>query len=103
MSSKGYIYAELDVHDAPTFYDEYMVKVRPILQAYGAVFLCATDSPRVVEGDRVVKRVILVEFESPARAREFFYSESYQSIIDIRLRSASAHLYFLDGLPSPLA
>jgi uncharacterized protein (DUF1330 family) len=101
MSSKGYIYAELDVYDAPTFYDDYMVKVRPILEDYGAVFLCATDNPQVVEGGRAVKRVILIEFESPARAREFFYSEAYQSIIDIRFRSASAHLYFLDGLPSP--
>ena len=100
MSSKGYIFAELDVHDAPAFYDDYMVKVRPILEDYGAVFLCATNTPHVVEGGRIVRRVILIEFESPARAREFFYSEGYQAIVDIRYRSAGAHLYFLDGLPS---
>lgn len=99
MAGKGYIYAELDVHDVSAFYDDYMVKVRPILELYGAVFLIATDHPRVVEGGRTVKRVILVEFESPARAHEFFYSRAYQDIVDIRFNSSNAHLYFLDGLP----
>ena len=100
MMIKGYIYAELDVHDVAMFYDDYMVKVRPILKDYGAVFLCATDRPDVVEGGRTVKRVILIEFQSPARAREFFYSVEYQDIIGIRFKSAGAHLYFLDGLPT---
>ena len=98
MASKGYIYAELDVHDASTFYDDYMVKVRPILEDYGAVFLIATNHPEVLEGGRVVKRVILLEFISPDRAREFFYSPAYQDIVNIRLKSSSAHLYLLDGL-----
>jgi uncharacterized protein (DUF1330 family) len=99
MSAKGYIYAELDIHDASVFYDDYMVKVRPILERYGAVFLIATNHPKVVEGGRTVRRVILLEFESPERARAFFYSRAYQDIVDIRLESCDAHLYFLDGLP----
>jgi uncharacterized protein (DUF1330 family) len=99
MAGKGYIYAELDVHDAPRFYDEYMVAVRPILKDFGACFLIATDHPEVVEGGRSVKRVILLEFESTDRAREFFYSRAYQDIINIRFESSNAHLYFLDGLP----
>jgi uncharacterized protein (DUF1330 family) len=101
MSSKGYIFAELDVHDAAMFYEDYMVKVRPILEEYGAVFLCATNHPEVVEGGRAVRRVILLEFESPERARSFFYSQAYQDIVGIRFKSANAHLYFLDGLPRP--
>jgi uncharacterized protein (DUF1330 family) len=99
MAGKGYIYAELDIHDASTFYDDYMVKVRPILEDYGAVFLIATNHPEVVEGGRTVKRIILLEFSSSDRAREFFYSPAYQDIVNIRFKSSSAHLYFLDGLP----
>ena len=95
---KGYIYAELDVHDSDKFYLDYMPKVRPILDLYEANFLIATDDPRVIEGGRTAPRIILLEFETPERASEFFYSKAYQDIIDIRFESASAHLYMLDGL-----
>jgi uncharacterized protein (DUF1330 family) len=97
-SRKGYIYAELDIFDPATFYDEYMPAVRPILEEYGAVFLIASNEVRVIEGDRTVKRVILLEFESPERAREFFTSKAYQDIIDLRFRSSTAHLYHIDGV-----
>ncbi len=72
--------------------------MRPILADYGAKFLIATNDVKVIEGDRNVKRVILLEFESPERAHEFFYSKAYQDILDLRLRSSSAHLYHMDGV-----
>lgn len=99
MSNKGYLYAELTVTDKSVFYDEYMTKVKPILKKFEAKFLVATDTPEVIEGERVVPRVIFVEFPSLAKAREFYYSPEYEDIIDFRFRSSSAHLYILDGLP----
>ena len=66
---KGYILAELDVTDAAYFHGEYMPRVRPVLDQYGAKFLIATNDPEVLEGGRVVKRVVFIEFESLARAR----------------------------------
>lgn len=98
---KGYILAELDVTNAAYFYAEYMPRVRPVLEQYGAKFLVATDAPEVREGDRVVKRVVFIEFDSPARAREFYDSKDYQDVIGYRFDSASAHLYILDGTVSP--
>jgi uncharacterized protein (DUF1330 family) len=95
---KGYIYAELDVTDPTTFYEEYMPAVRPILAEYDAKFLIATNDVKVIEGGRDVKRIILLEFDSPETARAFFYSKAYQDILDLRLKSSSAHLYHLDGV-----
>jgi uncharacterized protein (DUF1330 family) len=97
---KGYIYAELDVTDPKMFYDEYMPRVRPVLDKWKAKFLIATDTPRVIEGDRVVKRVVFIEFDSPATAHEFYYSKDYQDVIGWRFDSAKAHLYMMDGLAS---
>jgi uncharacterized protein (DUF1330 family) len=94
---KGYIFAEIEVTDPKVYYEEYTPAVRRIAAEYGAKFLIASDEVRVLEGDRTVKRVILLEFESPERAREFFYSDVYQGIIDLRLRSSKAHLYQIDG------
>ena len=100
-NQKGYILAELDVTNSAYFYAEYMPRVRPVLEQYGAKFLVATDAPEVHEGDRVVKRVVFIEFESPARAREFYHSKDYQDVIGYRFDSASAHLYILDGVVNP--
>ncbi|CAI8906388.1 DUF1330 domain-containing protein [Pseudomonas sp. IT-P218] len=96
-NGKGYIYAELKVTNPEVFYGEYMEKVTPVLQKWGATLAIAGGEPRVLEGDRVVERVVLVEFESPEKANEFYYSEDYQAVIDYRFRSADTHLYMLNG------
>jgi uncharacterized protein (DUF1330 family) len=100
-SQKGYIFAELDVTDPKMFYDEYMPRVRPVLDKWQAKFLIATDSPRVIEGGRVVKRVVFIEFESPQKADEFYFSKDYQDVIGWRFDSARSHLYMMDGIESP--
>ncbi|AEC21352.1 hypothetical protein PT7_2812 [Pusillimonas sp. T7-7] len=95
---KGYIYAELVVNDSAYFFNEYMPRVRPVLEQYDAKFLIGQDDPQVIEGGRDVKRVVFIEFDSPERAREFYYSKDYQDVIQYRFDSASAHLYLLDGI-----
>ncbi|MBO1537153.1 DUF1330 domain-containing protein [Pseudomonas sp. OA65] len=98
MKRKGYLFAELAVIDPSVFYEEYMARVKPILEKFEAKFLVATDSPEVIEGERVVPRVIFLEFSSVEKAREFYYSPEYEDIIDFRFRSSSVHLYILNGL-----
>ena len=97
MSAKGYLFAELTINDHEVFYHEYMEKVRPILESWGANFLISTDSPEVIEGKRIVPRVILLEFSSLQKAQDFYYSEEYQSIIELRFDSSTAHLYIMEG------
>ena len=94
---KGYLYAELDVTDQAYFDAEYVPRVKPVLEKYGARFLVAGGNPDVREGDRVVRRVVFLEFENAQRARAFYDSPDYQDVIGHRFASAKAHLYLLDG------
>ena len=96
-TAKGYIYAELDVTDPDYFNAEYAPRVKPVLQKYGAKFLVAGGNPEVREGDRTVKRVVFLEFESARLAREFYDSKDYQDVIGYRFDSARTHLYILEG------
>lgn len=96
-TKKGYLFAELDIVDGAHFYNEYMPRVYPVLEEYGAVFLAGSDAPIVKEGDRHVKRVVLLEFESLQRAEEFYHSADYQAVIGYRLDSARSHLYIFEG------
>lgn len=100
-TKKGYLFAELDIVDAAHFYNEYMPRVYPVLEQYGAVFLAGSDAPVVKEGDRNVKRVVLLEFDSLQRAEEFYHSADYQAVLGYRLDSARSHLYIFEG-SSPL-
>lgn len=100
MQKKGYIYAELVVTDPEYFYNEYMTRVGPVLEKWGAIFAIAGGEPEVLEGDRRVERVVLVEFESPEKAREFYRSQDYQDVIGYRTRSAKTDLYLLEGTAS---
>ncbi|WP_137890403.1 DUF1330 domain-containing protein [Ramlibacter sp. 2FC] len=61
------------------------------------MFLAGSDAPLVKEGDRNVKRVVLLEFESLQPAEEFYQSERYQAIIGFRFDSARPHLYIFEG------
>lgn len=99
MKKRGYLIAELDIKDSEIFYKEYAIRVEPVLKKFGARFLIATDRPEVIEGGREVKRVVLIDFETPEVAREFYYSREYQEIIGFRLKSAATHLYITEGLP----
>ncbi|MFG1421623.1 DUF1330 domain-containing protein [Roseixanthobacter liquoris] len=95
--NKGYIFAELDVTDEAYFHREYMPRVEPVLEAYGAKFLIRGGNPAVIEGGREVKRVVLLEFESLARAKDFYFSPAYQDVIGYRFDSSEAHLYIMEG------
>lgn len=99
QTAKGYLFAELDITNSEHFYGEYMPRVRPVLEKFGAKFLISTDKPEVAEGDRLVKRIVFIEFESYERAREFYHSKDYQDVIGFRFDSARSHLYLLDGVP----
>ncbi|WP_425375794.1 DUF1330 domain-containing protein [Pseudomonas marginalis] len=75
-----------------------MTRVQPILKKFGASFLVATDAPEVIEGERVVSGLIMLEFSSVDKARQFYFSPEYEDIIDFRFKSSSAHLYILEGV-----
>ena len=96
-TAKGYIYAEVNVTDLDYFNAEYAPRVKPVLEKYGAKFLVSGGDPVVREGDRTVKRVVFLEFESARLAQEFYDSKDYQDVIAYRFDSASTHLYILEG------
>lgn len=96
----GYLTAELTITDERVFFDEYMPRVKPVIERFGGRFLIGTNRPEVVEGDRTFSRFILLEFESVQRAHEFFESDDYQAVAGYRYNSATAHINILEGLDS---
>jgi uncharacterized protein (DUF1330 family) len=91
---KGYIVAEITVHTPGAEWDEYRGKVLATLQAFGGRFLTrgGGDHPEVLEGDGPAGRIVILEFDSQERARDWYNSPAYQDILPLRLRNAGGRV-----------
>lgn len=94
--SKGYVLVDVDITD-PTIFDEYRQKVPETVAAYDGRYLVRGGDPERLEGDRSARRVVLLEFETRERAREWYFSKAYQDVLPLRLRSSTAHAFLLNG------
>jgi uncharacterized protein (DUF1330 family) len=93
---KGYVYAEMHPTDMEK-YMEYPKLSTPLVQKYGGTFIVRGGAPIITEGDRKPGRVVITEYDSPERAREFYFSPEYQEALRWRLKYSESHLYLLTG------
>lgn len=93
---KGYIAAEVIVEDW-NGYDQYRAQVLQTVQAYGGRFLVRGGDPKLVEGDEPLGRAVILEFESPERAMEWYDSPEYQRIAPLRKASTKTRVLCMVG------
>ncbi len=94
--TKGYIVAEVEVTD-PELYATYAPKAAAAIAAFDGRYLVRGGDPQVVEGERPARRMVILEFPSRERAREFYQSAQYQEALAIRTRASKADLVMLEG------
>lgn len=92
----AYMIVEIEVHDT-TAYDEYRKLVGPTLLQYGGKFIVRGGKVDVLEGSWNPKRLVVLEFESAARAREWYDSEEYRIPKQIRKKASKGNLVLVEG------
>jgi uncharacterized protein (DUF1330 family) len=93
----AYLIAEIDVHD-PAAFEEYRKRVPATIAAYGGRYLVRGGNTEVVEGSWKPKRLIVLEFPSMARAREWYASADYQAVLPLRTRASAGDAIFVEGV-----
>jgi uncharacterized protein (DUF1330 family) len=93
---KGYVIAEIDVHN-PKEYEGYKASVPPTIEAYGGRYVVRGGEAEVLEGDWQPNRIVVLEFESPERAREWYESEGYREPKALRQRTSTGSLILVSG------
>ena len=93
----AYLISQIEVHD-PKGYEEYRKLVGPSLAKYGGKFVVRGGKIEVLEGDWAPKRIVVCEFESAERAREWYHSPEYRPAMDVRQKTASAQIIVVHGL-----
>ena len=93
----AYIIVDNEIHD-PKAYEEYRKLVVPTLQKFGAKFLVRGGDTVALEGGWKPKRLVVLEFESAAKARQWYNSEDYRHAKEIRMKASTGNVVLVEGL-----
>jgi uncharacterized protein (DUF1330 family) len=93
----GYVIVDIDIKD-PERYQEYIRVAPASIALYGGRYIVRGGRTEVFEGDWVPKRLVILEFESVERARQWIDSPEYAPARAIRLEAADADMVAVEGI-----
>jgi uncharacterized protein (DUF1330 family) len=92
----AYAVVDIKVTD-PQGYDEYK-KLAPLaVAAYGGKYLARGGQVQILEGDWVPGRLVILEFESVDRAKEWLSSPEYRPARELRHKTATTNMVVIPG------
>jgi uncharacterized protein (DUF1330 family) len=92
-----YVIFDVTIHDLPK-YQEYMARIKPVIEAAGGRYLARGGVHTVIEGDWKPTRLVLFEFPSLVAAQSFYVSPEYQSLKALRQEASSANVVGVEGV-----
>ena len=93
----GYEIVDGEVTDAEVF-AEYLERIVGVVEAHGGRYLVRGGASEVTDGDWTPGRLVVIEFESIERVREYINSDEYQEIKEIRDRSSNTNVVIVEGV-----
>jgi uncharacterized protein (DUF1330 family) len=93
----AYVIAMVDIKD-PVRYESYRAMVLPTITAYGGRFLARGGHTDVLEGAWAPRRVVIIEFPTLARAKEWWSSPEYAEARAIRQATSEGTLIVIEGV-----
>ena len=94
---KAYVIVDMDVTD-PERYERYRALATPAVEAGGGRYIVRGGPAEVLEGDRVPKRIVIVEFPDMDSARAWYDSPMYRDARAAREGAATGSLIAVEGV-----
>ncbi len=94
----AYVISELEVRD-PTAIEIYRSLAAKSIAQYGGRYLVRGGAAEAVEGSPPPKTMIIVEFPSTERLREWYASPEYAEALKVRRTALERRLIFVEGVP----
>ena len=82
----------------PDRYPEYASRVPQTVERHGGRYLARGGKVEVLEGEWEPQRLVILEFESMERLREWYDSPEYASLKQLRGEVADSQLVVVEGL-----
>ena len=93
----AYVIVEIDIHD-PVLYEEYKKLTPGSLVPFGGKFIVRGGQAESIEGDWQPKRIVVLEFPSVEKAKEWWDCDVYRRARDIRQRAAHTRMIVVPGV-----
>ena len=92
----GYLIGTIDIKN-PEAYKEYLAKVTDIVEKFGGEYLVRAGEYTVMEGKWDYSRNVVIKFPSYEKALEWYNSEEYKPVRQIRLDSSVGNQIIIKG------
>ena len=93
----AYVIVEIDVTD-PVGYEEYKKQAGATVAQHGGKYIGRGGKTEVLEGDWKPKRIVVLQFESMQRAKEWLNCEEYRKPRKMRHGTAKTNMILVEGL-----
>jgi len=95
----AYVIVEVEIHN-PVDYEEYKKLTPASIAAFDGRFIVRSAKADCLEGDWHPQRIVVLEFPSVERAKEWWHSEEYARAKQIRHRTAKTKMLVVEGYES---
>ena len=95
-NSFEFVFVEIEILD-PVGYEEYRKLAGSTVEKYGGKYIMRGGKTEVLEGDWQPKRIVVLEFESAQRAKEWLNCEEYREPRKMRHRTARTNMILVEG------
>lgn len=93
----GYVIAEVEIVD-PQGFEDYRRLVPATIEKYGGKFVVRGGNTETLEGQWQPKRLVIIQFDSVERAKQWWASEEYREAKALRQRTAITNLVVAEGV-----
>jgi uncharacterized protein (DUF1330 family) len=91
----AYLIAQIEWHD-PKIQAEYRGLLGPTLEKYAGRTIYAGE-PTVLEGSWPLPRAVVVEFPTMRALNEWYHSDEYAPLLELRKRGATANVIAIEA------
>src|SRR5205823_7640367 len=97
LQMSAYVIVEIDIIDS-VGYDEYKKLAGATVEKYGGKYIVRGGRAETLEGDWNPKRIVVLEFESMQRAKDWLNCDEYREPRKMRHRTAKTNMIVVEGV-----
>jgi uncharacterized protein (DUF1330 family) len=92
----AYVIVEIDITD-PVGYEEYKKQASATVHKYGGKYIVRGGKAEVLEGGWNPKRIVILQFESMDRAKDWLNCGEYREPRKLRHKTAKTNMIVVEG------
>lgn len=93
----AYVIADIEVND-PEQYEAYKKLTPGTIAPYGGKFIVRGGKTETLEGEWPHGRMVMIEFPSVEKAKEWYNSSAYQQALKIRQAASTGRILLIEGV-----